>query len=94
MRTTIFRAFLISNTAVPNTYSHSTFDPQSFLPLSEVPGPSDVQILYGSQTYNGIQQYVNSKVKFSRTSSLTMVSILDSLQDFSFQLIKRGSVAK
>ena len=37
--TTTSTAFLTSNTAVSNPYSHSTaFDPQSFASLSQVPG--------------------------------------------------------
>ena len=40
IRTTTITAFLISNTVVQNSYSNSTaFDPQSFAPLSWVPGP-------------------------------------------------------
>ena len=35
IQTTTTTAFLISNTALPNPYSHSTaFNPQSFAPLS------------------------------------------------------------
>ena len=35
LRTTTITVFLISNTVVPNPYSHSaTFNPQSFAPLS------------------------------------------------------------
>ena len=56
IRTTTTTALLISNTAVPNPYSHSkVFHLQSFAPLSYVPGSfntvdlsqSDIQILYG-----------------------------------------------
>ena len=40
IRTTTITAFLISNTVVQNSYSNSTaFNPQSFAPLSWVPGP-------------------------------------------------------
>ena len=40
IRTTTITAFLISNTVVQNSYSNNTaFDPQSFAPLSWVPGP-------------------------------------------------------
>ena len=38
--TTTTIVFLISNTVVPNPYSHhKSFDPQSFAPLSYVPAP-------------------------------------------------------
>ena len=54
---------------------------------------SDIQILYGLQIDNVIQQCVASKTGIFQTSSWSMVSILDSLHYFSFQFIKNGSDA-
>ena len=59
----------------------------------------DIQVLYDLQIYNGIctplglLQLTAAELEFLRTSSLSMVSILDLLQRFSFQFIKNGSVA-
>ena len=56
IRKTTTTAFLTSNTAVPNPYSHSTaFNPQSFAPvcLTDL-SQSDIQILYSLQIDNGI----------------------------------------
>ena len=70
IRTTTTTGFLISNTVVPNPYSHSTtFDLKFFAPLHpylkfqvrliDLP-QSDIQIFYGLQTDNSIWQCVNS----------------------------------
>ena len=52
--------------------------------------PSGVQILYGLQI-DDIRQCV--QLELSRTSSWSMISILDSLHRFSVQFIKNGSAA-
>ena len=68
IRATTATVFLIPNTVVSNPYSHSTaFDLQFFAPLPWVPVPLNrslsqtaIQILYGFQIGNCIQQCVNS----------------------------------
>ena len=67
IKTTTTTAFLISNTVVPNSYSHSTaFNPQYFAPLSKFQvglidlSQSDIQILYDLQIDNSMGQCVNS----------------------------------
>ena len=66
IRTITTTAILISNTVVPNPYTHSiAFNGQFFSQLSELPGPIKrfvlawYSILYGLEIGNGILQCVN-----------------------------------
>ena len=66
LRTTTTATFLISNTVVPNPYSHSAaFDPQSLAPFSKVQGSFSRSVSvwhsvhYSLQIGNGILQCVN-----------------------------------
>ena len=102
-RTTTTKTFLISNTVVPNPYSHSRpFHTQSFTPLLKFQVCLMQQICL-SLIFTHFTAFKKImalscvltafELEFSRISLWSMVSMLDLLHCFSFQFIKNGRTA-